>query len=115
MDLSHVYDGMIERGVVSAIVSYNGSGDEGYIEDADYDPPIENRAGETDAERNARSNALYEMLREASYDILEDHHPGWEINEGSQGTITFDAEARTAKLHHGEHTITTEWSDSEVA
>lgn len=115
MDLGQVYDGMIERGVSTAVISYNGSGDEGYIEDADYDPPIKNRAGETDAERNARSEALYELLHDASYYILNGHHPGWEINEGSQGEITFDAEARTTKLHHGEHTITTEWTDLEVA
>jgi hypothetical protein len=111
MDVADIYDAMIERDIVEAVVRYNGAGDEGYIEDVDYDPPVKNRAGETDAERDARAHALEPILRDAAYDILEARHPGWEINEGSEGTITFNAETRTTKLHHGDRIETTEWHD----
>ena len=87
------------------VISYNGSNDEGWIEDILPDPPIE---------CVEISRQLYTELEGIAYDVLESNYPGWEINEGSQGTITLDVRARSAALHHGEHYEQTRWHDTAI-
>lgn len=57
-------------------VTYNGSGDNGYIEGT-Y---------KTD---DGKMGSVPGFLEDISYELLEDFG-GWEINEGSQGTITIN-------------------------
>jgi uncharacterized protein (UPF0297 family) len=63
-----------KEGIEEMTVSYNGSGDSGYIE-SDY--TSKNKNGQID-----------EDIEHICYDLLEEYG-GWEINEGSQGNIVF--------------------------
>jgi hypothetical protein len=35
-----------------------------------------------------------------AYDLLEEHHPGWEIDAGSDGQIIIDVKRRRATVNH---------------
>jgi len=70
-------------------VSYNGSGDSGYIE-SDY--TSKNKSGQIDDD-----------IESICYNLLEEYG-GWEINEGSQGTIDFTKD---------EITVNHEWNTEE--
>lgn len=62
-------------------LSFNGSGDSGYIED------FFNNGDE-----------VPEPISNWCYDCLEDLHGGWEINEGSQGEFTFNIPKKIVTL-----------------
>lgn len=74
------------------VIKYAGSGDEGFVDEI-YPEEGEGPGIDHDLERD---------LEQVAYDILEDRYPGWEINEGSQGTITIHVPERKTVLHHGE-------------
>jgi len=76
-----IYDNFIEvrkfldeKKITSATVSYEGGGDSGYI-----DSTYESEKGTGDVPAKIE-NLCYSLLEE---------YGGWEINEGSQGTIVF--------------------------
>lgn len=77
------------EGIEDMTVSYNGSGDSGYIE-SDY--TSKNKNGQID-----------EDIENICYDLLKEYG-GWEINEGSQGTIDFTKD--TIDVNH-------EWNTEE--
>lgn len=87
------------------VIGYSGSNDEGYINDITPEPRVEGIEISRD---------LYEELERIAYDLLEDRHPGWEINEGSTGTIEIDVKARVTRLHHGENFEQTRWYDTSL-
>jgi uncharacterized protein DUF6878 len=101
--MTTIYDQLASCGFTEAVAEYNGSGDEGYIEEINFKPRIDSVPED-----------LWGAVREASYNILEDCWPGWEINEGSVGMITFDVTTRATKIHHGERIECIEWYDTEV-
>lgn len=74
-------------GVVT--ISYDGSGDSGYIDSVSIEPERDL----TDAQQD---------LEELAYDVLERKHGGWEINEGSCGTITINFTDNTVHIEHNE-------------
>jgi len=79
--------------VDTMIVVYSGGGDSGYI-DGDYRTE-DGQSGGTPAE-----------IEDICYDLLQEYG-GWEINEGSQGNITF-----TKDFIEIEHEWNTEENDS---
>lgn len=60
-------------------VNYDGGGDDGYIQDEEYIPTI---------------------FTDISYEILNAFYGGWELNEGSQGTILYDFRNKKVSIHH---------------
>lgn len=88
------------------LIEYSGSGDEGYINDITAGPAIEGLAIDTE---------LYQDLEDVAYDLLEENFGGWEINEGSAGTMTIDVKERKVSIHHGWTIETTEYEDKEIA
>lgn len=62
-------------------VSYDGYGDSGQLS--------------TDIHNNKLEYAIYELI-----DL---YHSGWEINEGSTGTIYINFEKRTIKIYHSQN------------
>jgi hypothetical protein len=44
--------------------------------------------------------ALPEAVEQWCYDLLEEHYPGWEINEGSSGAIIIDPEKCEGHIDH---------------
>lgn len=99
------YDALAKAGFETVVVNYSGSSDEGYINDIEPSPLPEG---------TELSHELYETIERWAYDVLEEKHGGWEINEGSDGHITINVKARSAFLHHGQHYEQTRWFDSEV-
>ena len=95
-----VIDALAAAGITSAVVVFDGYGDEGQVES------IEARVGETtvqlpvtsivmlDADENGTTSSEREMpLNEAienlCYEYLEEAHGGWEVNDGAYGTFAF--------------------------
>lgn len=65
------------------VLSYNGSGDSGFIESS-FD----------------NGGDVPSSVEDWCYNQLENQHGGWEINEGSQGTFTFNMKNKTVSLEH---------------
>lgn len=65
------------------VLTYNGSGDSGFIE-SDFD------SGEK----------VPDDVEDWCYRILENYHGGWEINEGSRGEFTFNLKTSEIELTH---------------
>lgn len=60
-------------------VTYDGGGDSGYIQDEEGIPAV---------------------FGEISFEILSAFYSGWEINEGSRGTITYDFINNKVSINH---------------
>ena len=60
-------------------VNYDGGGDSGYLQD-EGDMP--------------------EVFTDISYEILSAFYGGWEINEGSQGSILYDFRNKKVSIQH---------------
>jgi hypothetical protein len=105
-------DALTQAGISVVEVTFDGSGDSGQIE------TVEARAGDTPAELppepiefaepdehgDARRTMLTpaECIEKFVYDLLEETHSGWEINDGAYGEFTFDVEAKTITLAFNE-------------
>jgi hypothetical protein len=84
---------MAKNNYKKATISFEGGGDNGYIDDSIYFTNGRSRVGD------------FGKLEEYLYDMLEKALPGWEINDGSQGTFTIDLEQGTINLALGINTI----------
>lgn len=92
-DLESIVTYMAKNNYKTATINFNGGGDSGYIEDSIYFT-------------NGRSKVDdFGKLEDYLYDMLEKALPGWEINDGSQGTFTIDLEQGTINLALGINTI----------
>ena len=106
-------------------VGYSGSGDSGAIEDIDFfnkdkktlftkyggyahepqsvnipkDSPLTD-ALKKDIHHNPTVCKLISYLEDITYDMLEERHGGWEINDGQEGTFTFTFENNSMQINH---------------
>tara|TARA_Y100001937_G_scaffold88954_1_gene120238 strand:+ start:980 stop:1510 length:531 start_codon:yes stop_codon:yes gene_type:complete len=94
-------------------VNYAGSGDSGAIEDIDFfrkdqnlfskyagyshepesvtipkDSPLSDEL-KKDIHKDSTICSFITYLEDITYDMLEERHGGWEINDGQEGTFTF--------------------------
>jgi hypothetical protein len=120
----------------SVEVGYSGSGDSGAIEDIDFFNKDKNMlfskyAGyahepqsvtipkdsalsdelKKDVHKNAVVCKLIGYLEDITYDMLEERHGGWEINDGQEGTFTFTFENNSMQINH-DYTVFTYDSSS---
>jgi hypothetical protein len=98
MTLTELCEQLHAAGVAAVAVTYSGSGDEGNIDDVTASGPL-SAGGESGPEVDL-SDTLHDLVRDWVYDTLEGKQPGWEINDGSQGTAVIDVAARTAQFDH---------------
>jgi hypothetical protein len=108
-----VFDVRAAAGVTHVVISFDGYGDSGQIEN------VEVKAGEhsvalPSAEIEFTSIAcdnpkpeptqkgLATAIEKLVYDLLEETHCGWENNDGAYGDFTFDVGARTITLDYNE-------------
>lgn len=125
--LDIVFDLLGGVGVESFIVTFDGGGDDGQIEDpCEFKPSksakkAENLLGEVvkggrvsdgtrygpkGPEQMWRENPkLEDMISGLCYETLERVSSGWEINEGSHGTFHFDVKKRKMTLDFNERII----------
>ena len=104
-----VFDALTSAGVTVVIVTFDGEGDSGQIED------IQAYAGEAEAKLptqavqfqqvawnshklDASALGLREAIETLCYDYLEQEHGGWENNEGAFGEFTLSVADRTIEL-----------------
>jgi hypothetical protein len=92
-------------GVVKVCASYNGEGDSGCIEDV--------AAMDNEGAIVVIPASIKKELNELCYAKLEEKHGGWEINDGSDGHITFDLVKNKLTIDHNERIVETENSTDE--
>ena len=97
-----VFDALAAAGISSVIVTFDGEGDSGQIEeyrcykgdaaDASRTTTIElqQAAWSTGRDSTAGISPLREAIETLCYDYLEQEHGGWENNDGAFGEFTFD-------------------------
>jgi len=88
-----------QYGIASVEVAYSGYGDSGAIDGVQY----RDSAGQRVA-REKIPTAVHEALDKCLYEFLPS---GFEINDGSQGTLTIDLPANVLTLNHGENEMHT--------
>ena len=108
-----LFQALSAAGVTLVIVSFDGYGDSGQIEN------VEVKAGDTvvampectieiaeaawdQAEPNRTTISIAEVIERLVYDLLTDTHCGWENNDGAYGDFTFDVAERTITLDYNE-------------
>lgn len=106
-------------GVTSVSVAYSGMGDEGQAEEVTTEPEKEEVLAQTvrvirqkreyvksdnrwETRTEEVDGELEEALKEIVCDVLEERHPGWEINEGSRGLFTLTVVDGRFELDHEE-------------
>jgi hypothetical protein len=115
-----VFDIMEQEGIASFEVSFDGSGDSGQIESISLDDKLLGRNMKGCKVKNGSrydpvtktSSPVWEndvtlqsLIEGVCYDILEDNFGGWEINDGSYGTFSFDVKKRKASLTMNERVM----------
>ena len=97
-------------------ISYSGSGDSGNIEEdenltEEHKKSVQRIFKELFNISNDKSNSfinyLEKIIIDKSYNVLGCNHCGWEIDEGSQGNITFTCESSQIKIE-----IAHEWNET---
>ena len=77
---------MSEKYGSTAKITYEGSSDSGWLNDE-----VVSSNGET---------PLDGRLEDITYELLDLYHSGWEINEGSTGTFTYNFQNKTLRVDH---------------
>jgi hypothetical protein len=117
--------------VKEVTVRYSGSGDSGSIEEVLFDQvpaekfsdkiEVSEQVSRFDNEENvfvAFTRKVMVSLGDAvenwCWDNIESLHPGWEINEGSDGEFTFSVDEGKVKLVHNENVMTQNTMETEL-
>ena len=110
-----------ELKVKSFEVQYSGSGDSGEIYEISWTPKKLNASVDVgtwkrwnmktlDHEYTTDHKSLHDYIEDFCYELLEDNHGGWEINEGQSGEISWSF--KTNKISH-DYTMYVEQGESE--
>ena len=111
-------------GVDTVEYNYEGMGDSGAVEQPDFfnaeNKRIEAPVGDVNIVTLAREGGaleakvmpITEALEDLIYLALEANHPGWEINEGSFGTLRIEVAAGTMTLCHSHRS--TDYSEDDI-
>jgi hypothetical protein len=121
-----LFDTLAETKVSSIEVTFDGCGDSGQVESVDYtdskgkgiDEAYLNKTivkgSATTAymqydektkllvDGKSKEGTVREIIEEICYDKLAASHGGWELNEGSYGTFTFNVSTRKVTLEYNE-------------
>lgn len=115
-DLKDICDKLAPLGFTFVVMPYNGSGDEGFTEDAQYFT-TEEEPEDDDNQGSDGSDVIPEKLSKAVANVLDDaiceQYPGWGDNEGSTGRMILDIKKKTLKFDHSWYTTETVSEDSE--
>lgn len=117
-------DILAAAGVTHVIVSFDGYGDSGQIENifvrADgKDVPLPDATMEfsqinwNEPTADHATVTIDAAVENLAYEVLDQTHCGWENGDGAYGDITFDVARRSITLdHHERYTATLFYSDS---
>ncbi len=103
-----------ENGIKYAAISYNGYGDSGQVEQISvysfdredapedvYDGVCQIDIPKVNVTIDGRPNNLEEHLSQIGWAMAYNAHPGFENNEGGQGTVIIDVDASKVTINHG--------------
>jgi hypothetical protein len=104
-----LFDALAAAGVTFVVVSFDGCGDSGQIENIEVKAGEDIGAlpaGEIEIARAAWGNSepqhatvsIHDAVEQLAYDLLAATHSGWENNEGAYGEFAFDVAARAITL-----------------
>jgi hypothetical protein len=116
-----LFDALAAAGVTHAVVSFDGYGDSGQIEN------VEVKAGDTlvampegtvqiaeavwgKPEPARTAVSIAEVIERLVYDFLTETHCGWENNDGAYGDFTFNVAERTITLDYNERYTASDYS-----
>ena len=116
-----LFDALAAAGVTHVVVSFDGYGDSGQIENVEAkaddtviaipDATIEIAEAVWDRpEPNRTSVSIAAEIERLVYDLLTDTHCGWENNDGAYGDFTFDVAERTITLDYNERYTASDYS-----
>ena len=93
---------LLANGITKLEINYSGYGDSGQIESIEPELPTDVDTGlfYTDWEGNTHPKTLRHLVEDKFYPLLSTHFGGWEINEGSQGTIIWDVTNDKVTIQH---------------
>lgn len=114
-----LFDALAAAGITQVIVTFDGCGDSGQVEDIDA------RAGDKvvslpeaeiticspvwgSDEIRRRTMSVEAAIEQLAYDLLSETHGGWENNDGAYGEFVFDVATRVISLEHNERYTATE-------
>lgn len=112
---------LCRRYSVTAITAdYSGYGDSGSIDDPQITPSsafdlnwlFDSVPHPWHANKLLERN-IGNVITNIFYQLLEQAHPGWEINDGSQGEFTWDIATDKITLEHGANYTSTEHFEHE--
>ena len=84
---------------------YDGGGDSGWIED---EIETENGITKIKKETDDDVDGIEANLETISYDLLDLYYGGWEINEGSTGSINYNFQEQKVTMTHYQNVESTE-------
>ena len=116
-----LFDALAAAGITTVLVNFDGCGDSGQVE------MIEPRMGNDDcalpaveveiasanwgsATIDRQTQPVREAIETLVYDVLNQTHGGWEINDGACGNFTFDVAERTITLDYNEWHMESDYS-----
>ena len=114
-----LFAAMRAAGITEIIVTFDGAGDSGQVEDIDARrgdavvpmPDVSVTLAQVswgNSEISTSSMSLSEAVETLAYDLLSDCHGGWENCDGAFGEFHFDAEAATILLDYNERFTSSE-------
>ena len=86
-------------------LKYDGGGDSGWIED---EIETENGITKIKKETDDDVDGIEANLETISYDLLDLYYGGWEINEGSTGSINYNFQEQKVTMTHYQNVESTE-------
>jgi hypothetical protein len=100
-------------GITRVVVSFDGYGDSGQIENVEVQVGADQVSMPTaaidiaeavwdQAEPKRSSVSIAEAVESLAYDVLEKTHCAWENNDGAYGNVIFDTEEETITLDYNE-------------
>jgi hypothetical protein len=117
-----LFDILGSKKIKSFVVSFNGDGDSGQIEQIDLKDKILGHIVEgskvpqgytSTGEVYKKDASVEEIIEHLCYKVLEYFHEGWEDGDGSYGEFLFDIKKRTVKLSLNERYIETNLHEHE--
>jgi hypothetical protein len=119
---------MRNNGINELVIEFDGSGDSGQMEGVVCYPESKNNLLKTQLPlircdhrfsdgnwtlvEELTSQSAEDVAEDIAYSVLENHHGGWEINEGSYGKIRMSADG-SGTIEYHERVIETNYSESE--
>ena len=124
---SQIFAKLARLGIASVEITYDGSSDSGCVQSIEARGPdkmkvvlpttpaiitiIESKWDSKTAtfkrQSVRRTVPIEEAIESWCYDLLERHFSGWEIDDGSSGTIRLDVVKRTANWVHEQNVMET--------